>query len=597
MSAFDKDTQRQLEKLMAADAPSLVDAAARETAAARIVPSRRFTEKPDLNPAAVRDLAADHAAMIENRTLFPSTVVEVSADEPARLLVSGANNRKLGDVVAKGRFKGYALYGLSLEERATCPEDCAARAYCYGNGMQMARRHRIGDADVFYDRLGFEIADLLGEHDGLLVRLHVLGDFPSVEYVANWADLLEQWENLAVYGYTARRTAAWDGDAIGDAIDAVKQRFPDRFRIRWSSSVSRPDGAIILDTVPTTTRVGEALVCPAQTDATACCASCGLCWEPAARGAVIAFIKHGPKSADVQAAAETALSPAPAPELAKDEGAPVRQVQALQTISASAEQRGKVGPPPSVRLVDPASLRIEGAYQRDLSKKSIKLLRKIVSGWDWAKFKPPICAERDHGLVIIDGQHTALGAATLGIAKLPVLVVSAGQIEARADSFVAHNRDRIAMSPFQIFHAMVVAGDPTANAVLRAAQATGAIIPRNMPARGKSRPGHIIAIRDIQRCAEVDGIDTVERIFKIAVGAEAAPLGVTGTRALRVLLTVAYFSEIAKMPDSRIANALKSIKDFEATARFKGIEDGHGQVRAGAIMIAEACALPNEAAA
>ncbi len=33
---------------------------------------------------------------MENRTLFPSTVVEVTADTPDRLLISGENNIKIG---------------------------------------------------------------------------------------------------------------------------------------------------------------------------------------------------------------------------------------------------------------------------------------------------------------------------------------------------------------------------------------------------------------------------------------------------------------------------------------------------------------------
>lgn len=36
----------------------------------RITPNRRFEEKPDLNPGAVRALAADHPALTENRTLL-----------------------------------------------------------------------------------------------------------------------------------------------------------------------------------------------------------------------------------------------------------------------------------------------------------------------------------------------------------------------------------------------------------------------------------------------------------------------------------------------------------------------------------------------
>lgn len=557
----------------------------------RIEPARRFTDKPALNPGAVRGLAPDHPAMVEGRTLFPNTVVEVTESEPARLLVSGANNRKLGDVVAKGRFKGYALYGLSLEERATCPSDCAVRDIYYGNGMQMARRHRIGDPDTFYDRLGEEIATLLSAHDGLLVRLHVLGDFPSVEYVANWADLLEEWETLAVYGYTARRK---DSD-IGEAIAHLKQRFPDRFRIRWSNS-DAGDGAFVLDKMPDGPKFGDAIVCPTQTDMTACCSTCGLCWESDRQP--IAFIKHGPKSDDAQIAAENAVASAPVSELQDDAGAPIRNIRGAVTIHVSKAQRAAVGQAPAIRLVDPADLRVEGAYQRDLSKKSIRLLRKIVTGWDWAKFKPPICAMRDHGLVVIDGQHTAIAAATLGITEMPVLVVDASAITKRAESFVSHNRDRIAMSPFQIFHASVVAGDPAARAIAEIATQTGAIIPRAMPLKNKAKPGCIIAINEILRYYNASGSEVVRRIFTIAVASQSAPLSRAATRGLEHLLTSELFAETSSLPDSRIANALRSLGDgFDAQVRLKALETDKPMMHTAADLIADACQLPVEQAA
>jgi hypothetical protein len=300
---------------------------------------RRHTDKPDLNPAGVMSLDINHAAMRENRTLFPSTVVTVTADAPDRLLVSGRNNRKIGATVEKGKFKGYGIYCLSLEERATCPEDCSARGFCFGNGMQMARRHRIGDADVFFDRLGFEIMELLDEEPaGLSIRLHVLGDFPSVEYVSFWKEVLDENPNVMCWGYTHRAPTNWGGDEIGDAIQAVKDAHPERFRIRWSTDVARPDSAIILDHVPRGARgPNQEIVCPAQTDATACCATCSLCWG--APNENIGFIKHGRVSADVEAEAVTqAMSrPAPARQSVRSSGRCVNSCRAI--IGASSASR------------------------------------------------------------------------------------------------------------------------------------------------------------------------------------------------------------------------------------------------------------------
>lgn len=544
---------------------------------------RRFTEKPAIAPIAVRGLTPDHAAMRENRTLFPTRVVDVTEGAPDRLLVSGHNNRKLGDVVAKGRFKGYALYGLSLEERATCPTDCAVRSVCYGNAMHMARRHRIVDDEVFFRRLESEIATIIHDEGGVLVRLHVLGDFPSTDYVDDWIGLMERHENLAVYGYTARKR----DDPIGVAIQHAKSLYPDRFRIRWSNT-NAADGAIVIDHDPGSAKVDGALVCPVQTDATACCASCGLCWED--RANTIAFIKHGPKSAEVQAEAE--MKAATIQDATATAGKPRR----VRAIALPRVQQAKPGTPPEVQWATPTDLFIEGAYQRDLSSRSIKLIRKIVAEWDWAKYKPPICAKRHGVLCVVDGQHTAIAAATLQIQRIPVLVVRAEEISERAEAFVSHNRDRLAMSVFQIFYASVTAGDQIAIAILRAAEATGAIIPRSPPTRNNGKPGQIIAIRDITQYAKNDGLAMVERIFRIAVAAQCAPLDRATTRSLHLLLSEPYFAEAASWPDSRIANGLKKIPNFAATAQMRGEESGQGQVRAGAMMIVEACAIREVAA-
>lgn len=580
---------------------------------------RRFTDKPDLAPWAVRGLDPSHPAMVENRTLFPSTVVDVTEDMADRLLVSGRNNRKLGETVEKGKFKGYAIYGLSLEERATCPTDCAVRDICYGNGMQMARRHRIVDSDVFFDKLCMEIAELSDEHEGLLIRLHVLGDFPSVEYVAFWADVLSEYPNVAVYGYTSRSTVAWGGDEIGDAIQSVKDQYADRFRIRWSSPVPRPDGAMVIGNVPQTPRTEEGIVCPAQTDATACCATCALCWE--APKDTILFVKHGPKSNTAAAASAMAESRNPAAELRTISDAETEQNQELisppprnsaELAAQSAELRtvkalklvppmrplDRIAPTPEPRMVFPEQLRIEAAYQRDLSSRSVSLIRKIVNGWDWAKFKPPICAEGPSGLYVIDGQHTAIAAATRGIRQIPVLVVSAKEVESRAAAFVSHNRDRLAMSPFQILHAEAAAGDKRATAVLEIGAKTGAIIPRSAPPKGRALPGQITAINDVRGLmGDPNGAAVLERIFRIAVGAQAAPLTRIGFRALRMILTAEFFAETAKLPDSHLANAIRSVKDIETEARHMAILDGHSADRAGALLIARACADQEEAAA
>lgn len=552
---------------------------------------RRFTDKPELDPSAVFSLGVDHAAMMENRTLFPTTVVTVDEAYDGRLLVSGENSRRLGKTIAKGKFKDYNLYSLTLEERATCSAACEMRGACYGNGMQLARRHKIGDLGFFAVMLEDEVRELLlPPSKGLMIRLHVLGDFPNVEYVAMWADLLMDHENLACFGYTH-----WsEYDEVGKSIAQLKGRFPDRFRIRWSSTTPSKDAAVVINRIPSTARVMEGIVCPAQTNATACCASCGLCWEGREP---IAFIKHGRASMEAAAeearvAATLAVLPASLAALVASQSAPApvddgtRQIAPLKLPSKPSPAL-ILTEPPEMRMVAPTDLRVEAAYQRDLSSKSVALIRKIVANWDWAKFKPPVCAETPAGLFVIDGQHTAIAAASHPkILRIPVMIAAASAIEDRAGAFVAHNRDRLAMSPFQLLHAEAAAGGKAALEILAIAKRAGAFVPRAPSQRGRAKPGEVVAASSLRDILAGSGCDVLERILRIAVMASCAPISTTIVRALRMILTEPYFGEYARFGDARLADALHSMsKDLDDSAGKMAVDTGVSRYRAAAMII------------
>lgn len=246
-------------------------------------------------------------------------------------------------------------------------------------------------------------------------------------------------------------------------------------------------------------------------------------------------------------------------------------------------------PPPTIRLVDPRSLRVEPKYQRDLSKKSYRLIAKIVSGFRWDKFKPPVCAETAFGLVVIDGQHTAIAAATHpDIDKIPVVVTAAPKISGRAEAFVSHNRDRLAMSPFQVFHAEVAAYDKEANGVLRAVVAAGATIPRSPAAKGYAKPGQVVSVGEVRLIYRRHGQEFLERVLRIAVLSRVAPIQVTLIRALRMILSEPIFSEAAKLSDDRIAAAVASYPNLEAESVRAGLETGQGRHRACAGLICQA---------
>lgn len=217
----------------------------------------------------------------EGRTKFPRTVKPVAA--VTHLLVSGHNNVKIGRDVRKAKFRGYWIYTLSLEERKTCPATCRHWQTCYGNNMPFAKR--IDHSDILLlPQLRDEIADLCATRKGILIRLHALGDFFSEDYVDFWWQELAYHQNLAVYGYTARRP---ETDDIGARIRQMNRRFDERCMIRFS------DGGF--DTMSTvsigdeTGKPSNAFICPEQTGKTACCATCGACWSTTKN---VAFMEH-----------------------------------------------------------------------------------------------------------------------------------------------------------------------------------------------------------------------------------------------------------------------------------------------------------------
>lgn len=244
-------------------------------------------------------LRQDHKAIINSETLFPSTVV-APMDSP-RLLVSGHNNPKVGRKVFKGAWAGMPIFTLTLEERKTCPSSCAMWRSCYGNGMQMARRNDAHHPD-FIAALAAEVMTVSRRHpEGIVVRLHVLGDFYSAAYVRVWGHLLAMLPGLHAFGYTARRTDVDDAESqlIAAEIEKLNTEYPDRWVIRTSHPDFGPMRSVV---VKAPVNRPDAIMCPAQTESTAACATCGLCWSEATRKKTIVFREHGHKAGKNQEA-------------------------------------------------------------------------------------------------------------------------------------------------------------------------------------------------------------------------------------------------------------------------------------------------------
>lgn len=181
-------------------------------------------------------------------------------------------------------WQGMKLYQLTLEERATCPDHCEQWDNCYGNNMPFGHRFDHND-EKFLPMLALNIAELARRNkQGFVVRLHVLGDFYSEEYVTFWRDQLKLHEGLNIYGYTHHRATS----PIGRSVKVTNLAHPSRFRVRFSDDVDEPFSTHV---VRSADEISDGdVICPEQLDKTDSCTTCGLCWTQPKRR--IMFLEH-----------------------------------------------------------------------------------------------------------------------------------------------------------------------------------------------------------------------------------------------------------------------------------------------------------------
>jgi len=234
------------------------------------------------------------------------------------------------------------------------------------------------------------------------------------------------------------------------------------------------------------------------------------------------------------------------------QAAPVQSAVARRRVKALTVRGLEIAPPTGggevlFEWVDPTTLLIDAAYQRGLTERGINLIRRIVTTWDWRRFKPPIVARTSDddgfgGFEIIDGQHTAIAAAshpTLG--KIPVMVVEAASREDRAGAFIGHNRDRLGVTATQLHHSAVAAGDPQAVAIERVCAASGTRLLAQGPGR-EFKPGETLAVSSISAVIRKRGEDGAIAVLKALVAAECAPISAAQIKAVEMLLFDAEYT-------------------------------------------------------
>lgn len=231
---------------------------------------------------------------------------------------------------------------------------------------------------------------------------------------------------------------------------------------------------------------------------------------------------------------------------------------------------------PRLEWVKLAQLATDARYQRGLSERSVRLIRRIVEEFDWARVRPAVVIERPGGLYeILDGQHLATAAATHGgIEAIPCLIVADRDTAAKAAAFVALNRDRVAMTPIQVFRAKRVAGDPVALAVVAGLEKAGARMLERMPALGHYEIGDTVAVSAFEAVATSKGAAGVARVARVAINARRAPIS---SMLVRAVWSLVWSREYAgAVSDTQIAAWLvtqeQGAPELAAKARAKTLK-------------------------
>ena len=190
---------------------------------------------------------------------------------------------------------------------------------------------------------------------------------------------------------------------------------------------------------------------------------------------------------------------------------------------------------PELVWVDPRNLMIDVRYQRNLTRKSVNMIKKIISNWSWNSYKPPIVTKYETGeYAVIDGQHTSIAAATHpDIKEIPVLLINSLNVLESAQAFLSHNTDRTPVNPVQLFKAKIEAGDEIAistNMAIRSAKV------RLVNIVADPKVGDCSCINTLTDICDRRGLQALRKILDICVKARLQPINAYYVKGLEQIL-------------------------------------------------------------
>ena len=222
---------------------------------------------------------------------------------------------------------------------------------------------------------------------------------------------------------------------------------------------------------------------------------------------------------------------------------------------------------PELTLIAPGDVLVDDRFQRNLSERSVDLIRRIIAEFDWRRWRPPVCCWTDDGLTAIDGQHDLVAAMSHPfVDKVPVMIVEAESLQDRASMLIGINADRLAVTKQQMHVAAVVAGDVAATKTQALCDRLGIRVLKACPnSRKKYGVRDTVAVAGISALIQRHGEQQAEAIIRVLAEADLAPIKESQIKAAEQVLIDPEFAGQVEPVDLTVAiAALRGTDDKDA---------------------------------
>lgn len=224
-----------------------------------------------------------------------------------------------------------------------------------------------------------------------------------------------------------------------------------------------------------------------------------------------------------------------------------------------------LGDKPQLRWIAIECLRVDAAYQREITLASSKNVVKIAREFDWAMFAPCIVVEEKKGVyLVIDGQHRATAAALRGIRDVPCQIVVADRAK-QAAAFTAINANVTRMLAIHIYHARLAAGDQATIAFSQALEAGGVAVSKHPTAADKIAAGLTMSTSDLLSILRKYGRDTFALALRCITKTKDGNPGCIRAPIVEALCAVFEAEPEFAKNETRL---LKSLQGFDLPSSF-----------------------------